>query len=109
MYGDHPRTAGWWCTVLHNVTDAHIHHLNVDAGTARDGIDVVSSKRVLIEDSVIEGSDDGLVPSRDYTVRRSYIGSTGCNALKWGSASESDFTNFTFANITLMEAPKAAI
>lgn len=114
-------TAWWWCTVLHNASDVHVSGLFVDGSGGRDGMDLVNCRRVLLEDSLIEGSDDALCfktiknnglasfPSHDITVRRSRISSTWCNAIQFGSATEVDMSNFTFADIEIKSARKSAI
>ena len=116
-------TAWWWCAVLHNATDVHVHGgLHVDGSAGRDGLDCVNCRRVLIEDAAIEGSDDALCfksikngglehfPSRDVLVRRCTISSTWDNAVQFGSATEVDMANFTFEDVVLgPTARKAAV
>ena len=116
-------TAWWWCTVLHNATDVHVHGgLHVDGGAGRDGLDCVNCRRVLVEDAITEGSDDalcfksishdglGAFPARDVLVRNCTISSTWDNAVQFGSATEVDMSNFTFENVRLGPvARKAAI
>ena len=53
-------SAWWWCTALHNSSDVLVSRLFVDGRFGRDGMDLVNCRRVTIEDSRIEGSDDGL-------------------------------------------------
>eukprot|EP00729_Bicosta_minor_P010711 gene10711-28856_t len=84
-------------------------------------MDLVNCRNVLIEKSRIEGSDDALCfktigndgldrfPAKNVVVRSSSIGSTWCNALQFGSASEIDMTNFRFEDLDLTFARKAAI
>lgn len=60
----------------------------------------MNCRNVLVEDSRIEGSDDGLCfksiardglarwPARDVVVRRCELYSTWCNAIQFGSATE---------------------
>jgi polygalacturonase len=58
LVGVHVRcTAWWWCTALHNATDVYVSKVFVDGKFGRDGLDLVNCRRVLIEDSRIEGSD----------------------------------------------------
>ena len=116
-------TAWWWCAVLHNATDVHVHGgLHIDGGNGRDGLDCVNCRRVLVEDVRIEGSDDALCfksisndglagcPTRDVLVRNATISSTWDNAVQFGSATEVDMANFTFENVRLGPvARKAAV
>ena len=122
MLGIHIQcTAWWWCTVLHNSSDVYVSKLFLDGSTGRDGMDLVNCRRVLIEDSVIQGSDDALcfktiknggldaMVSSDVVVRRCQIDSTWCNAIQFGSATEVDIFNFTFSDIVIRSARKSAI
>jgi beta-D-xylosidase 4 len=118
-------TAWWWCTALHNATDVHVSRLFVDGRTGRDGMDLVNCRRVLIEDSRIEGSDDALCfktiidnrggkslagwAAEDVVVRRTTLLSTWCNAVQFGSATELDMRNFSFRDIVITGARKSAI
>lgn len=114
-------TAWWWCTALHNATDVRVSNFFVDGSNGRDGMDFVNCRRVLVEDSRIEGSDDGLCfktisekglsnfPASDVVVRRSRLSSKWCNALQFGSATEVDMWNFTFQDVVIESARKAAI
>ena len=114
-------TAWWWCTAMHNATGVIVAGAHIDGGTGRDGLDLVNCRRVLVEDSRIEGSDDALCfktisndglgrfPSRDVLVRRCTIGSTWDNAIQFGSASEVDMTNFTVEDVVLTTGRKAGI
>ena len=77
-------------------------------------------RRVTVQDARIEGSDDALCfktirngglaayPSSAVTVRRSSIGSTWCNAIQFGSATELDMTGFAFEDIEISSARKSA-
>ena len=92
-----------WCLRSDVVTNSR-----VQGSTGRDGMDLVNCRRVLIEDSRIEGSDDGLCfktqadaglgryIAADVLVRRCYISSECCNAIQFGSRTEVDMRNFTF-------------
>eukprot|EP00746_Dinoflagellata_sp_MGD_P158670 gnl/MRDRNA2_/MRDRNA2_86521_c1_seq3.p1 gnl/MRDRNA2_/MRDRNA2_86521_c1~~gnl/MRDRNA2_/MRDRNA2_86521_c1_seq3.p1 ORF type:complete len:496 (+),score=56.55 gnl/MRDRNA2_/MRDRNA2_86521_c1_seq3:75-1562(+) len=114
-------TNSWWCSVMHNASDVHVAGLFIDAKTGRDGLDLVNVQRVLIEDSRIEGSDDGLCfktqadaglgafPSLDITVRRCYLSSECCNAIQFGSRTEVDMRNITFEDIVIGSGRKSAI
>eukprot|EP00936_MAST-01D_sp_MAST-1D-sp1_P002361 g2361.t1 len=114
-------TAWWWCTAMHNATNVNVMGVYIDGSTGRDGLDLVNCRRVMVEDSRIEGSDDALCfktitndgldrfPSHDVLVRRSAIGSTWDNAIQFGSASEIDMTNFTIEDVVLTSGRKAGI
>ena len=114
-------SAWWWCTALHNSSDVLVSRLFVDGRFGRDGMDLVNCRRVTIEDSRIEGSDDGLCfktiadnglgrfPMADVVVRRTELLSTWCNAIQFGSATEVDIHNFTFEDLVITGARKAAI
>ena len=114
-------TAWWWCTVLHNVSQLHVSRLFVDGSTGRDGMDLVNCRHVLIEDSRIEGSDDALCfktikngglsafASYNVSVRRCSVGSTWCNAVQFGSASEVAMSDFRFESLNVTSARKAGL
>ncbi len=114
-------SAWWWCTALHNSSDVLVSRLFIDGRFGRDGMDFVNCRRVTIEDSRIEGSDDGLCfktiannglgrfPMADVVVRRTKLLSTWCNAIQFGSATEVDMQNFTFEDLLITGARKAAI
>ena len=114
-------SAWWWCMVFHNASDVSISRVFIDGAMGRDGIDLVNCRRVLIEDSVIEGSDDALCfktikndglgawPSFNVLVRNTTISSTWCNAIQFGSATEVNLTNFTFRDVRIRSARKAAV
>eukprot|EP01052_Picozoa_sp_SAG31_P045731 SAG31_NODE_8473_length_1445_cov_0.657504_1_plen_255_part_10 len=114
-------TNSWWCTVMHNASAVHIANLFIDGSTGRDGIDLVNSRDVMIEDSRIEGSDDGLCfktqaddgldawPASNFTVRRSYLSSECCNAIQFGSRTEVDMRDFSFEDIVIGSGRKSAI
>ena len=96
-------------------------HLFVDGRYGRDGMDLVNCRRVVVEDSRIEGSDDALCfktisdngldmqPAHDVVVRRTNLLSTWCNAIQFGSATEVDMRNFTFSDIEITGAAKAGV
>lgn len=115
-------TAWWWCVAMHNATDVVVSDgFFLDGRAGRDGIDFVNCRRVLVENARIEGSDDALCfktisngglsrhPSRDVVVRHVLIGSTWCNGVQFGSATEVDMHNFSFHNVRVRFARKAAI
>lgn len=115
-------TAWWWCCVLHNASDVSMAGIFIDGSAGRDGIDLVNCRRVLIEDSTIEGSDDALCfksikngglgawPSAHVMVRNVTVGSVWCNAIQFGSATEVDMHNFTFRDVRVARfARKAAV
>jgi polygalacturonase len=106
-------TNSWWCTVMHNASAVHATQLFIDGKTGRDGLDLVNSRDILVEDSRIEGSDDGLCfktqaddglgawPARNVTVRRSYLSSECCNAIQFGSRTEVDMSEFSFEDLVI--------
>ena len=107
---------------MHNATDVVVSDgFFLDGRAGRDGIDFVNCRRVLVENARIEGSDDALCfktisngglsrhPSRDVVVRHVLIGSTWCNGVQFGSATEVDMHNFSFHNVRVRFARKAAI
>lgn len=114
-------TNSWWCSVMHNASAVHIAKLFIDGSKGRDGIDFVNSRDILIEDSRIEGSDDGLCfktqaddglgawPASNVTVRRCYLSSECCNAIQFGSRTEVDMTGFSFEDIVIGSGRKSAI
>jgi polygalacturonase len=93
-------TNSWWCTAFFNCSEVHAYDLFIDGKTGRDGFDLVNCRNVLIEDSRIEGSDDGLCfktqadqglgpwKAANVVVRRCYLSSECCNAIQFGSRTE---------------------
>ena len=108
-------TNSWWCTVMHNASNVYIHELFIDGSKGRDGLDLVNSREILIENSRIEGSDDGLCfktqadsglsewIAESVYVRDSYLSSHCCNAIQFGSRTEVDmlvlFGRFCFFSL----------
>ena len=99
-------TGSWTCyfkecdgVVARKVTiDSHVNRNN-------DGFDI-DSRNVLIEDCVVDGSDDGICLKSDnpsFTVEnvtvRGCTVSSSCNALKIGTGSHGNFRNILFENV----------
>ncbi len=78
--------------------DSHVNRNN-------DGFDI-DSRNVLIEDCIVDGSDDGICLKSDnpsFTVEnvtvRGCTVSSSCNALKIGTGSHGNFRNILFENV----------
>ena len=93
----------------------------IDGKTGCDGFDLVNCRNVLIEDSRIEGSNDGLCfktqagqglgpwLAANITVRRCYVSSECCDTIQFGSRTEVDIKNFSFSDMVLGSGKKPAI
>jgi polygalacturonase len=115
----HTKNGGWFTLLATDVDGLTIRGTTIAA--ARDGLDVVGCRNVLVEDVDISGGgDDALVFKSDYSVgrvlptynvivRNSHISSNGCNALNFGSETVGDFSNITWENIVVKSAGKAGI
>ena len=107
---------GGWFTMLFTNCDG-IHLAGFDLRAVRDGINLMQSRNVHVEDIRIHGGrDDALKFGSDYSrgksvasynvlVRNSILGSShGYAAIAFGTETVGDFYNFTFENLKLMGA-----
>ncbi|WP_165452693.1 S-layer homology domain-containing protein [Paenibacillus thalictri] len=98
------KSAMW--TVVNAETDYVVMrnmYLDVKLSSNRDGLDIVDSKHVLIEDVTVNTGDDAICiksgKSRgveDVLVRNSNVTASGTNGLKFGTASYGAFKNVRF-------------
>lgn len=91
---------------------------DLEKGVNSDGIDVVSSRNVVISDSIIETGDDAIVikssarggaparPSENITVTNCIVSSSSA-ALKVGTETEGDIRHVIFSNTIVRNANKA--
>ncbi|HZP53354.1 glycosyl hydrolase family 28 protein, partial [Actinocrinis sp.] len=97
-----------------------LDHLTVSTASDRDGVNIINTSDVSVTNSTIQSSDDALVFKSDYALGRTYpsdhinvsdttVGSTGNNALQFGSETCGDFSDAHFSHITVNEAGKAGI
>eukprot|EP01043_Picozoa_sp_COSAG02_P041466 COSAG02_NODE_3440_length_6739_cov_10.354819_5_plen_401_part_00 len=111
---------GGWFSIL--ATDCeHLTISGVTIAAARDAMDIMGCRHVLItrmnisgggDDAVKFGSDwsrGKTVDSYNVTVTNSVVGSNGCNALQFGSETLGNFHGYRFENITITAAGKAGI
>ncbi|MCF8262669.1 MAG: right-handed parallel beta-helix repeat-containing protein [Melioribacteraceae bacterium] len=103
---------------------------SLSISTQRDGVNIVSSSNVLVEDCKIlsyhyeneklVGGDDALALKSDYSlgyprtseniiIRRCEIGSGGANAFNIGSETVGDFKNILIEDLIILRAEKAGI
>lgn len=112
------KNGGWFAMLLNNVTNLVVR--DVDIETERDGIDLVSSRHVLLERLTVHSSDDSIalksdyalgsvIDSHDIVVRHCVLQSDTCNALQVGSETVGDLSNAVFQNISVVGAGKAGI
>ncbi len=91
-------------------------------GRTRDGIDIIDSRDVLIENSVVSSEDDSICVKsglpvgalrsgvRNLTVRNCHVlGSQVGNGLKLGTASQGSFQHILFDTITVTGVRQAAM
>ncbi len=95
------------------IRDVNIHSL---FSPNRDGIDIVDSHHVLIENCTIASGDDSICLKSgsakgvfDITVRNSHILQTKSNALKLGTASVGFFRKILFENVKIENAQESAM
>lgn len=111
---------GGWFSIL--ATDCEqLTITGVTIAAARDAMDIMGCRHVLIEKMKISGGGDDAVKfgsdwsrgkkvdSFNVTVINSVVGSNGCNALQFGSETLGDFHDYWFENITITAAGKAGI
>jgi polygalacturonase len=111
---------GGWFSIL--ATDCEQLTISgVTIAAARDAMDIMGCRHVLIEDMNISGGGDDAVKfgsdwsrgekvdSFNVSVINSVVGSNGCNALQFGSETLGDFHDYRFENITVTAAGKAGI
>lgn len=110
---------GWISILATNVTNLVLRGVEIRAH--RDGINIVSSRHVLIDMvHVFGGSDDAIalksdmslgkrIVSHSIVVRNSLLQSVKCNAIGFGSETVANFYNIHFENIHIYGAGKSAI
>ncbi len=113
------RESAMWSLVGFETDNIQIRKIDLhsDFGHNRDGIDMVDTHNVLIEESVIFSQDDSICLKSgsprgvlDVTVRNVRIlSSTSANGLKMGTASTGYFKNILFENIELNNVNLAAM
>lgn len=98
------------------IRGVHIHS-DLEKGIQADGIDIVSSKNVVISDSFVETGDDAIVvktssrngrpagPAENITVTNCVVSSSSA-ALKIGTETEGDVRHLIFSNIVVRNANK---
>jgi polygalacturonase len=113
------KRSGMWSVVNMEVDDLTISNLTVDStqGGMRDGIDLVDTHRVVVENVDITSEDDSICLKsgtargvEDVSVKNAHIHSSGvANGLKLGTASYGGFKNVTFDTVDIAHADKAAM
>lgn len=113
------RGGGWFTILATNTEHLTISGLTIHA--ARDAMDIMGCRHVLITGMNISGGGDDAVKfgsdfsrgrvleSYDVNVTNSAVGSNGCNALQFGSETVGDFHDYRFENISVTKAGKAGI
>ena len=113
------KRGGWFSILATDCEQLIISGVTIAA--ARDAMDIMGCRHVLIEDMNISGGGDDAVKfgsdwsrgkklgSYNVTVANSVVGSNGCNALQFGSETLGDFYDYSFENITITAAGKAGI
>lgn len=110
--------AGWTVHPLES-DDVTIHGVRItnnDRGPNTDGIDIDSTRNVLISDTHIESGDDcivlkttgrsgGPVPATENVLITNTVCSSANQGFKIGTESLGDFRNVTFTNATIYRAP----
>ena len=105
--------------VLRNATDLAVYFAGCENVTVTglnifthiDGISPDSCKNVVISDCIINSGDDGIVPKSSFTLGRfaamenltisNCIISSRCNAIKFGTESNTAFLNVTITGCTI--------
>ncbi|MEU6714534.1 glycosyl hydrolase family 28 protein [Nonomuraea sp. NPDC046802] len=116
------RRGGHFMALLNGCHDVMIDNLKTyyaDEGV-RDGINLINSWNVTVQNSRIESSDDSIVLKSDYALGHTYtsqnirvrdttVYSHENNALQFGSETCGSFRDIRFANITVLGGGKAGI
>ena len=127
------KNAAMWGVVILESDHVQINNVIVDnrdahydsmkpKGRTRDGIDIVDSEEVLIEDTTVSSEDDSIcvksgLPAgaprsgvRNLSVRHCWVlGSQAANGLKLGTASQGSFRHIHFDTITVKGVKQAAM
>lgn len=113
------RRSGWVAILMNNATDVDVGHLVVRA--TRDGINVVSSRRISISRTrIYGGSDDAIaikadfalrviLETRDVSIADSTVSSDKCNGLQIGSETVGNISKIRVSNVAVLGAAKAGI
>lgn len=114
------RQGGHFALIVNGCTDLTVTRVKLLNLTDRDGFNLISSSRVRITDSQIEGNDDAMclksdfflgriVHSDDIHVDNCRITSGENNAIQFGSETRGNFTNVRFTRCTIGGAGKAGL
>ncbi|XHR27331.1 MAG: glycoside hydrolase family 28 protein [Chthoniobacteraceae bacterium] len=113
------KDATMWCFVPAQTDNILIRNINIDSRAFgnRDGIDLVDTQHVLVENCTINTDDDSICPKSttprgldDVTVRKCYlVGSVRANGIKFGTASVGGFKNGSFQDILIKNCDKSAL
>ena len=114
------KRAGHFGILMNGCDHVTLDHLTVSTASDRDGVNIINTSDVSVTNSTIQSSDDALVFKSDYALGRTYpsdhisvsdttVGSTGNNALQFGSETCGDFSDAHFSRVTITQAGKAGI
>ncbi|MEV2271277.1 glycosyl hydrolase family 28 protein [Nonomuraea africana] len=116
------RRGGHFMALLNGCHDVLIDNLKTyyAENGVRDGINLINSWNVVLQNSRIESSDDAVALKSDYALGHTYtsqnirvrdttIYSHENNAMQFGSETCGDFRDIRFDNITVLGAGKAGI
>lgn len=110
-----------WNVRLNDCDRVHVHgvyiYSDLEKGVNADGIDIVSSRNVIISDSVIETADDAIVlksiardgkpaqPTENVTVTNCVLSSSS-TPLMIGTETEADIRHVVFSNCVIRNSNK---
>ncbi len=112
---------GHFAALINGCNGVTSDHLTIATGSDRDGWNIINSSNVNITNINDTSNDDALVFKSDWalgkrftnqghvTVNNAHLHAGCCNALMFGSETCSDFTDYTFTNITITGASKSGL
>ncbi|MCR8633196.1 glycoside hydrolase family 28 protein [Paenibacillus radicis (ex Xue et al. 2023)] len=112
------KKSGMWTVVLAETDYLTLRNLNlyVNILSNRDGIDIVDSKHVLVEDVTVNSGDDAICIKsgkrrgvEDVLVKNSNVTASSTNGLKFGTASYGAFKNVKFQDIMIKDVKYCAM
>jgi polygalacturonase len=114
------KRGGHFGILMNGCDHVALDHLTVSTASDRDGVNVINTSNITVTNSNIQSSDDALVFKSDYALGRTYpsdhidvsdttVGSTGNNALQFGSETCGDFSDAHFSRVKITAAGKAGI
>ena len=109
---------GHFAVIIKNSRDIVMRQVTIMA--MRDGINLIDSQNIDIDQIFVESNDDSIAMKSDYAegrklfsdnirVRNSMLKNGCCHAIRFGSETVGDFRNIVFENIQILASNKGGI